>query len=208
MNCVIKPKLLRELKKKKLRDIDKTDKIIDALFENEKVSKKIEKDEFNGCVFKNVDFSDYPISDINLIDCVFESCDLSNSYINQKLLLRVTFNNCLLVGANIIESSIKNVTFSECNMDYINIASEYKNVNLNSCMLRYSRLFENKLDNVMFDKCDLSNSEIYKTKLKGIDLSSCIIDDISSDISSVVGVTVDYSGMVSIAKVLGINIKF
>ena len=103
-----------------INNIDIEDKIYDCLFENSECNIKINNAEFNGCVFKNINFNKYPISNTDFIDCKFEACDLSNFDINGKLILRCSFNNCSLVGTSITESSIKQTTFNECNSKYIN----------------------------------------------------------------------------------------
>ena len=64
-----------------------------------------------------------------------------------------------------------------------------------------------KLERVIFDTCDLSRLELFDTKLKNIDLSSCTIDGLHASIDNVKGATMNQFQALMIAEMVGIKVK-
>lgn len=203
-----KPKISLNLEKKSINDEFLEDEIEGYLFSYEKVNKQIKDVAFNGCRFENVDFSSFPLVNVDLIDCVFDSCDLTKSDISSKLFLRCIFNNCKFLGADFIDVIIKHVTFSSSNLEYLNFSSKFTDVSFNECKIKNGRFFDCVFKDVKIDYCDLSDCEIFKTSLNEVDLSTSKIENINSDIESIKGSKVDTLGMFEIARILGIEIKF
>lgn len=210
MNKIKKPIIKEDLLKKDINSIlfDREDIIYDTLFIDDSLSNKIDNIEFNGCRFKNINFSNSLIKDIYFIDCIFDTCNLSNIDINNKALLRCEFINCTLVGSSIIDSSVKDISFKECNMEYSNYSFKCDRCLFENCNMKNIRLFESTFKNTYFDKCNLSYAEIYKSNLNDIDLSNCYINNINVDTKSIKGAIVDLNGAIELTKLLGIKINF
>lgn len=210
MYKIKKPIIKNELIKKDINDVsfNTEDKIYDTLFIGDDPNNTINDVEFNGCTFKNINFSNSLVKDSDFIDCIFDTCNLSNVEINDKLILRCEFVNCSLIGSCIINSSIKDVSFSNCNMEYSNYSLKTDKCLFDNCNMKNIRLFENTFKNTYFDKCNFNFAEIYESSLNGIDLSNCDINDINIDTKSIKGAIVDLNGAIELSKLLGIKVKF
>ena len=63
------------------------------------------------------------------------------------------------------------------------------------------------MDNVNFNNCDLISTEIFRTSLNKIDLSTSKIEGIAIDTYSIKGVVVNSYQALLLSKILGIVIK-
>ena len=80
MYKIKKPIIKNELIKKDINDVsfNMEDKIYDTLFIGDDPNNTINNVEFNGCMFKNINFSNSLVKDNDFIDCIFDTCNLSN----------------------------------------------------------------------------------------------------------------------------------
>ena len=142
MNKIKKPIINKIISEIDINEISFDDDrvIIDKYFFDNTCLKEIDNVEFNGCVFKNINFSQCQIKNSNFIDCKFDTCNLSSMEINQKLFLRCEFISCNLIGISIIDSSIKEVYFIDCNLEYSNFSSFINNVIFKNCNNPYTTL--------------------------------------------------------------------
>ena len=83
----------------------------------------------------------------------------------------------------------------------------FKNILFKDCLLEKSRFLENNMDNVNFNNCDLISTEIFRTSLNKIDLSTSKIEGIAIDTYSIKGVVVNSYQALLLSKILGIIIK-
>ncbi|HHH52832.1 MAG TPA: pentapeptide repeat-containing protein, partial [Bacteroidetes bacterium] len=92
-----------------------TDKIYDNL-----TLAKFQKGEYEGCVFKNCDWSSGNLGGYSFIDCEFENCNLSNCIVDSTSFRDVSFISCKLIGIDfsIINKFIFSISLEECNLDY------------------------------------------------------------------------------------------
>ena len=63
------------------------------------------------CVFKNIDFSKYDLSDIYFEQCKFINCDFSNSIYSKFRSKNNEYITSKFIGTNMMESHIENVSF-------------------------------------------------------------------------------------------------
>lgn len=95
----------------------------DAIYEIEEYrSIKIVDTTLDGCIFKNINFSNIELKDVELIDCIFDGCDLSNQKFDFKLIQRVKFINCRMLGISFLNSSLKDVEIRDSKANYINFS--------------------------------------------------------------------------------------
>ena len=59
-------------------DIEDEETVYNCFFEGEqKLTREIDFMSFDGCIFRNIDFTNINIKSIELVDVIFEDCDLS-----------------------------------------------------------------------------------------------------------------------------------
>ena len=66
---------------------------------------------------------------------------------------------------------------------------------------------ETEIKNLEFNNVNISNSEIIKSSLKDIDLSTCKMENLTSDIESIRGVIIDRFQSIDLIGMLGVKVK-
>lgn len=199
-----KPKLSKNINNRSIND---EEIFLDMEFRDEKRITSIEDKEWNGCIFKSIDFSNVSLKNIDIIDCIFEDCDLSNIQLGNTL-IRCQFKNCKLLGLIIDESTCKNIYFENCILDFSAFSdSKLDKIVMNNVSLKEVRLYNIQHNNLEFIDSNLNNIEIINTKLKGIDLSSCNIEKIKFRKEDLEGVILGINQLVDVVSQLGIIIK-
>ena len=103
---------------------------------------------------------------------------------------------------------MRNVAFIECNGQYANFRfTDCKQVIFSECNLRSSDFQESQLIKVEFKNTNITQIQMYGTRLKGIDLSSCELDGLGARIEDVKGAIVTPAQAISLAGLMGIVIK-
>ncbi|WP_372752687.1 pentapeptide repeat-containing protein [Mariniflexile sp.] len=125
--------------------------IVEKTFNKKDFSEhRLEKGEYEVCVFLNCNFSNSDVSQIRFIDCEFYDCNLSTANIFQTGFQNVFFKDCKMLG----------LTFDKCSDFGFFIKVE-------ACQLNHSSFFKRKLSKISFKK----------TKLQEVDFTEC---DLSS----------------------------
>ena len=117
---------------------------------------------------------------------------------------------CKAEGNSFHASHIRDCTFSSCNFRYSGFTKNvWERVKLDGCNFSDTALSELKLKTPVFSDTDFSHADFFKTSLKGIDLSDCVIDGISvSDtLHELKGSKMTAEQAVTVAGILGIKIK-
>ena len=73
--------------------------------------------------------------------------------------------------------------------------------------MQNSSISETKFKNVKFIENNLTNSQLFKTKLKEVDFTSCNIEGITVGLEDVKGMIVNDMQALELSKLLGIIIK-
>jgi uncharacterized protein YjbI with pentapeptide repeats len=163
---------------------------------------------FKQVVFKNVTFKAGAFRGIDLTDVRFENCDLSNVDLSEAAMQRVEFINCKLVGTNISEATLRNVLFEDCNGRYsIFCFSDYKQVNFSRTLLSNADFHESFFLKVGFFNCTLHQTRMSGTKLKGIDLSSCELEDLDVTVPDLKGCIVAPAQVLGFANILELVVR-
>jgi uncharacterized protein YjbI with pentapeptide repeats len=66
---------------------------------------------------------------------------------------------------------------------------------------------EMKTKNIYFENTDLTSAQFYNTKLKDIDLTSCIINGLGANIEDVKGLIINEMQIIELAYLLGVEFK-
>ncbi|MCW3788639.1 pentapeptide repeat-containing protein [Plebeiibacterium sediminum] len=114
------------------------------------------KGEYEDCIFKNCDFSEYNLSLFIFTDCEFVNCNLSNAALSDTAFRDVKFVNCKLLG----------VQFSDCN----NFSLAFS---FTDCILDYSSFYQLKIKKTVFTKCRLIQTDFVETDLSGAVFQEC-----------------------------------
>ena len=103
---------------------------------------------------------------------------------------------------------LRDAVLSECRMDYLNLArAKAERVSFEGGSLREAALEECTLKHAEFSDCDMTRVTIHLTPMKGVDLRTCRLDGITSDLSSLRGMTVNPLQAAALARLLGLDVK-
>lgn len=195
------------------------DEIISAIEQDEILFHK----EYTGELIEGIDFNRIDLEEVRFIKCRISSCDFSNC-----ALKGVTFDRCSLTNCRWKNSYFRDAVFCECRGDgsdfsqssfinakinggsyhYGNFSSTlWKNSEIRNSEFGESFFSEAKFKNMIFDQVNLVRTDFFKAQLKGLDLSSCLIDGISvSDtFKELNGLRLNVEQAVVIAQLLGVK---
>lgn len=177
-------------------------------FEGEVLSSINKKISFENCYFKNVIFENCNLSSSSFVNVLFENCDLSNISFEQSTIHRVTFVNSKLIGGSFCTSSILDTVFTDSYLSYANFSgAKVKNSAFLKNKMDESYFYDVKFCKTIFDDCLLSRAEFIDTKLKGMDFSTCFMEGIRTDLSSIAGMITSERGALELSSLLNIQIR-
>lgn len=190
-------------------DIESNKDYHDTHYENNKFPKIVIDTNFYGCSFTNIDFSSCDLKEVYFENCKFISCDFSLCTPSRYALKYDEFISCKLMGISFIEDHIEGCLFKETNMKYANFSdSKLDKVVFDDVNLEESSFISlKKLNKVVFNKCNLRLGDFYNTSLNGVDLTSCDITGIKTDLDSLKGLIVTPMQALDLSTILGIVIK-
>ena len=154
-------------------------------FENEIISDidsarmKFESIQFIQCQFNKCDFSKASFYDSVFDNCNFANCIFTGSYWKGSKIL-----TCKGDGSNFSKSHMKETSLVDSSFRYANFSSSVlENCALHGCNFMEALLSEIRLKKPTLKEVNFTGADFFKTSLKDIDLSDCIIDGmIVSDI--------------------------
>lgn len=181
--------------------------------ENKLISKLEEIDfnaedvEFEKCIFKDCKITG-TFEKAVFHDVIFENCDFSNCLFREGSFIRVEIRNSKFVGCDFSDSRVYHLMSRETIFRYANFSSaSLEEVLFEKCDLSNSSCTECKLKNTYFELSKLIQTQFFKTKLKGIDISTCEISGIITTFEDIKGLTVNNFQAIELSKLLGIIIK-
>lgn len=159
---------------------------------------------------ENCRFINSDLSDCTFINVVIKGCDLSNCNFNNTY-----FKNCLILSSKLVGSSFKNTVqletaYENCNAELTDYnEAKLKNTELSDCDLSSSLICSAELKNIILKNVKLVNTTFFKTPLKDINLTDCIIDGliVSDNGAELRGATVDVYQAAMFARLLGLNVE-
>lgn len=172
---------------------------------NPKQSIVIKNTVIEQCHFEKIDFNLIELKNTHLVNCVFKNCDLSNLEFNRVSLHCCHFINCKMIGISFIDCSLHDLLFLDVQGRYMNISyGNIRNVLFQNSVLDEASMMEVDVKDLYFDQVSFINGEVFKTKLKGMDLKTTNIDGIRIDQTSLAGIHVDMYQAIALASLLGI----
>ncbi len=196
------------------------DEIIHAIEEETAIEQKVfESESFTGMhaekiMFEHVQFlkCQLPENDFDgaeFIDVVFDGCDLSNCHFKNAYFLNCRFRNCKLDGCSFGSALFKGIRIENCSCRYCNFVSTlWENTIATDSNMEQSFLSEVTLKKPVFHNINFTSADFFKTKLRGIDLSDCIISNlmVSDTYAELAGVKVNLYQAAELAKLLKVQI--
>lgn len=152
------------------------------------------------CRFKGADFKTALFK-----NCQLPGCSFTGSWFNST-----EFDNCQLVGTDFSQCSISNTFFTDCAMAMANFTeTKLEQCTIATCDLTEAFFANCKLKKLQMDKNQCIGTEFFKTKLKDVDFTTCILEGIrvSSENGELKGAKVNFFQAAELAKMLGIVIK-
>ena len=113
-----------------------------------------------------------------------------------------------MTGCNFIENTFMSVQMQDTNLNYANMSNTtFNNLKLKDTTLINSYMQDSILKNVKFDNIDFTKAQIFNTRLKDIDLSTCIIQGLSTTLVDIKGAIINELQIMDLAYLLNIKIK-
>lgn len=196
-----------------MNDLLRAIELDEVLFDKEYRDEVIDGLDFSRLELESVRFTNCRLIGCGLSGCVFkqvsfEKCDLSNLLWKGGYFRDVTFADCKGDGSDFSQSSMINTVIEGGTYHYgIFSSTLWENSEIRNTEFRDSFFSEAKFKKIRFDLVDLTRSDFFKTVLKGIDLSTCVIDGImvSDTFREIKGVRLNAEQAVVIAQMLGVT---
>lgn len=153
-----------------------------------------------GCRLKKADFKH-----ILFKNCQLPGCSFAGSWFNH-----ISFDNCQLVGTDFSQCSINNACFTDCTMAMANFTeTKLEQCSITTCDLTDSFFANCRFKKLKLDRNQCVGTEFFKTKLKDIDFTTCILEGIkvSTENGELKGAKVNLFQAAELAKMLGIVIE-
>ena len=161
----------------------------DQVFDRKDFSETgLPKGEYDGCSFRQCNFSDNNLSGIIFSDCEFTGSNLSLVKTGQTTFREIKFKDCKLLGIHFENCSelLFSVDFDNC---LLNLSSFYKRnlkkTKFTNCSLHEVDFTEANLALAVFENCDLAGAVFDHTNLEKADLISSFnysIDPVTNSI--------------------------
>ena len=144
-------------------------------------------------------------------DCTFANCDLTGSDFTSAYYTRCRFIDCKLEGAILTEAIVRTCRLIGCQCRYLNAGdATFENVRFEDTDMSEAFLSEVKLKrSCKFSGCKLVHADLFRTNLRGIDLSTSEISAIqtSEDRHELKGAIISLAQAPEIAMMLGVVIE-
>ena len=175
----------------------------------------IEEEDFSGLNFDTVVFENCTLIGCRLKkadfkNILFKNCQLPGCSFAGSWMSRMQFYNCQLVGTDFSQCSINNTCFTDCAMAMANFTeTKLEQCSITGCDMTESFFASCKLKKLQLDRNQCMGTEFFKTKLKDVDFTTCILEGIkvSTENGELKGAKVNLFQAAELARMLGIVIK-
>ena len=160
---------------------------------------------FRGCTFDHVDFSGCTFRNVRFVGCRFASCSMNRAWLDH-----VDIEDCSAPGLSLLSARLAAVSMVEANLSYANLSeASIDRLTLVGCRLVEAAMQLAKLKRVSLDDCDLTRLDVFRTSLRGMDLSTCVFvaPVLSQDYRELRGAIVSPLQAIELAGLLGISVK-
>lgn len=144
--------------------------------------------DFEGCSFKQCNFTGTDLSGYNFTDCLFSNCNLSGAKIIDTTFNDVIFRDNKMLGLHFeaANSFLFTVRFEHCTLD---LSSFYKRnmkkTVFEHCSLHEVDFIETNLSEAIFNDCDLNLAKFENSNLEKADFRKAFNYTIDPEINKV-----------------------
>lgn len=167
---------------------------------------EIHGSEFAHCTFAGVNFGK-----ASFYDCTFEGCDFSNARLDEAFFARTRLVGCKLEGAQLTRALFRSSRLVDCQCRYANLGEvTFEGARLQGCDMQEAFLNEVRFrKGAKLDRCSLVRADLFRTPLKGMDLSTCDIAGItvSDTREELRGAWIGADQAVDVVGMLGLRVK-
>lgn len=157
---------------------------------------------FRSCQFEGVDFSGCTFRDVRFEGCRFIRCSMERAWLN-----RCDFSSCSAPGLNLLSARLAGVSVVDSDFSLANLSE----TSVDRWRVVSSRLSEASLQSARLKRCefvqsDLTRVDVFRTPLKGLDVSDCqfAAPILSSDHRELRGLVVSPAQALELAGLLGV----
>lgn len=153
----------------------------------------------------NRNFEDETADGLDISGCDFANCNFENSYWK-----KAGISDSKGDGGNFSGSRFKECVWKDSSFCYANFSrAVFEGTHVRRCKFREAFLSEVKFRLTLFKETDFYRADFFKTPLKGMDMSDCIIDGIlvSETFRELRGMKGGIEQALSLAGLLGMEIK-
>lgn len=152
-----------------------------------RIDERIQNREFDGCTFRNCDFSQTEFRDCSFIGCNFHDCSFSMTKMPATSLKNAIFFKCKLLGIRFdaCDDFLFEVEFSGCTLDYSWFSGKkMPKTSFVDSSLKGVNFSQTDLSNAIFSNVDLADAVFDDTKLDGADFTQALNYRIDPDHNS------------------------
>ena len=166
--------------------------------------------DFQSVTFEGCRFIECDLSKASFYNCKFLHCDLSNCKLPDSYWKECEMSDCNCKGINLTKGTFKQTILKNNTLIY-GLLSEctFDSCSVLTCNLSNALFSQVTLRHTKFSECRFICAEMFKTSLRGIDLSDCDISGIalSDTLYELRGAEVSYDQAVDLIGLLGIKVK-
>ena len=166
--------------------------------------------EFTDVVLRNCRFTDCDFTGASFYRTTFEHCAMDLCHFQNTFWKDTAVTGSRGEGCNFHASTWHGCTLEDDFLRYANFSRAVWNKCLvRRCNLQEACLAEMRLTRTAWESVDLTAAEVFRTALKGMDLSGCTIDKIvvSQDCAELRGAAIAPAQAMELARILGIQIR-
>lgn len=159
---------------------------------------------FQGCQFLRCDFTKASFYQCGLEGCLFLECRFGGVYWKELNMAR-----CKAEGADLRKSHWKQCTVSDSIFRYANLSGGvWDRAAFTRCSFQDAFLTEMRLIKPGLEQVDFTKADLFRTPLKGVDLSACTIGGItvSQSHEELKGAKINPGQAVDLVHLLGVKI--
>lgn len=172
--------------------------------------KKLDKREYEYCLFQNCTFLKSKIINSSFLETEFIDCNFSNANMSQSLFQDITFSSCKMLGLNFSECNQFNfaASFNHCRLNHCSFyRMNLKRARFISCQLKGADFTEANLKNTAVNECDLLDARFENTNLEEADFSHSYNYSIDPEINRVEGAIFSFPEVIGLLDKYDIKIN-
>src|SRR5690625_2191331 len=173
-------------------------------------SDKLQKADYEDCVFNNIDFSNQNLSGFSFVDCVFKGCNLSLTKVVKTIFRDVIFINCKMLGLHFESCETFGLSFSfeDCQLNH----ASFYNTKIHKTVFQNSQLLETDfteadLTEAVFDNCNLNAAVFNQTILEKADFLTAYNYTINPELNHLKKAKLSVQGLPGLLKTYDLQLE-